>query len=551
MLLKPGMITRSNNATEQVEKTARPRRAESRGRSYSEENITPEIALTVSVVLSIISIMAQDLASIPLILYARRGRGKYRAYDNPYYRLIHDRPNPEMTSMNFRELIGGHLIGWGNFFAQQIIDSAGTVVELWPLSPAKMMVERFEGERIYKYQTSEGKPRIFLRDEIFHVPGFGFDGLIGYSRIHLARNAIGLSISAEKFDSKLFSNGLNPGLIYEHPGELSDDAYKNLKESLEEKTGVEQSHLPLILEEGMKIEKIGINPKDAQFLESRKFQMAEINRMLGPLPPHMFGDVTGSTSWGTGIDSQEQGYINHTLRPYGVRIEQNLDQQILPQAERDAGMFFEHLFDAFLRGDIATRFEAYVKGITNGFISRNEVRAKENMNPVKGGDVMLIPANMVEVTGDNAAEDATATNALEPLWRDAATRAVKRETNDLQGAMNRWLARGQKESFDEWVSKFYGQDHPAFMLKQFQPLLEAGQRLLGIDLTDQVESFIQQVLDERHQQVSFMNADEIAADVKGYQAETVEKIMTFVSALNPKSAVMEKKIYIEEEFFDE
>lgn len=540
MLLKPGMIIRSNNATEQVEKTARPRRAESKGRSYSEENITPEIALTVPVVLSIISIMAQDLASIPLILYARRGRGKYRAYDNPYYRLIHDRPNPEMTSMNFRELIGGHLIGWGNFYAQQIIDRAGTVVELWPLRPDRMTVERFQGERIYKYQNSEGKPRIFLRDEIFHVPGFGFDGLIGYSRIHLARNAIGLSISAEKFDSKLFSNGLNPGLIYEHPGELSDDAYKNLKDSLDEKTGVEQSHLPLILEEGMKIEKIGINPKDAQFLESRKFQMAEINRMLGPLPPHMFGDVTGSTSWGTGIDSQEQGYINHTLRPYGVRIEQNLDQQILPPAERDAGMFFEHLFDAFLRGDIATRFEAYVKGITNGFISRNEVRAKENMNPVKGGDVMLIPANMVEVTGDTTTEDATATNpanrrgagAFEPLWRDAATRAVKRETNDLQGAVNRWLIKGQTEAFDDWVNKFYGQDHPAFMLKLFQPLLEAGQKMLGADWTADLESFIQQLLDTRQTHVKFMNADEISRDAEPYRAQTVEEIMNFVKNLS-------------------
>lgn len=551
MLLKPSMITRSNNATEQVEKTARPRRAEAKGRSYSEETITPEIALTVPVVLAIITIMAQDLASIPLILYARRGRGKYRAYDNPYYKLIHDRPNPEMTSMNFRELISGHLIGWGNFFAQQVLDRAGTVVELWPLRPDRMTVVRFQGERIYKYQTTEGKTRIFLKEEIFHVPGFGFDGLIGYSRISLARNAIGLSISAEKFDSKLFSNGLNPGLIYEHPGELTDEAYDNLEESLEEKSGVEKSHLPIILEEGMKIEKIGINPKDAQFLESRKFQMAEINRMLGPLPPHMFGDVTGSTSWGTGIDSQEQGYINHTLRPYGVRIEQNLDQQILPQAERDAGMFFEHLFDAFLRGDIATRFEAYVKGITNGFISRNEVRAKENMNPVKGGDVMLIPANMVEVTGDNAAEDATASNTLEPLWRDAATRAVKRETNDLLGASNRWLARGQKEAFDEWMSKFYGQDHPAFMLKQFQPLLETGKRLLGIDLTAQMESFIQQTLDERHQKVCFMSIDELAKGAEAYRVEMVEKIMAFVSALNPKSAVLEKELYTEEEFFDE
>lgn len=534
MLLKPSSIKRTTTQaiTEQVDKTSRTRRETGRGKSYSDEKITPEESLTVGTVTAVITIMSQDLSSIPLILYGRRGRIKYRAFDSPYYKLMHDQPNPEQTSFNFRELCIGHLIGWGNFFAQKIWNSAGDIIELWPLRPDRMTVERILGERIYKYQNAEGKTRIFLKEEILHIPGFGFDGLVGYSRIALARHAIGLSISTEKFGSKFFANGANPGIIYKHPGELTDTAFERLEESLEEKTGVEESHKPMILEEGMSIEKIGVPPDDAQYLETRKFQISEINRLLGPVPPHLIADVSRSTSWGTGIDSQEQGYINHTLLPYGVRVEQNLAMQLLPEQERSSGYFYEHLFDAFLRGDIATRFEAYVKSINNGILTPNQALEKENMNPYKGGDVHWRPANMVQIEPTNQDNQTTA-NALTPLWRDAALRAVKRETNDLQGASNRWLMHGQKEPFDEWATKFYGQDHPAFMIKQFQPLLEAGQSLLGIDMRSQLESFITQALDDRHQLISFMSAQEITTSSESYRNEMVEKIMAFVATLIP------------------
>lgn len=539
MPLTPAMIS-----SRQMEKNARPVRVTGRSQSYSEELITPEIAITSSAVISIITIIAQDTASLPLLLYARKGRNKFRAYDNPYYRLMHDQPNPEMTSMVFRELIVSHLIAWGNFYAQMITDDAGVVTELWPLRPDRMSVERVEGVKIYRYQPIGGKPRSFFGDEIVHIPGWGFDGLVGYSKIALARNAIGLAISTEKYGSKFFSNGANFDIAITHPGQLSDQAFTHLSNSIKEKhAGIENSHKPMILEEGMSIEKIGIPPEDAQFLETRKFQLAEINRIIGPLPPHMMGDMDKSTSWGTGIDSQEQGYVNHTLRPYAVRTEQALNTQLLLPADRAQGYFFEHLFDGLLRGDIATRFESYVKAINNGIMSPNEVRAKENLNAYKDGDVFWRPLNMVS-TSDPISDPQSATNALEPLWRNAVARVMKRESNDLSGASKRYQSKGQQEAFNRWTNQFYASDHLDFIRKEFQPLIEAALNLNAVDDSERLEGFILQLLNERHEQVKTLSAQELSDGMDAYIASATNKIMDVVRdcfGVMPRTSMMENE----------
>jgi HK97 family phage portal protein len=514
--------------TQLVEKTARATRIDVRSRSYSEETITPEISLTVSAVLAAFTILSEDLSSLPLLLYERRGRNKFRAVESMYYRLMHDRPNEEHTAMIFREIMVGHLLGWGNFFAQPIFDKAGNVAELWPLRPDKMEVKRFEGERIYTYQTTDGKPRIFLSEEILHIPAFGFDGLIGYSRIALARNAIGLSISTEKFGSKFFSNGAQPGIVYKHPGELSDDAYAHLKESLDEKAGVDEAHKPIILEEGMGIEKLGIDPDDAQFLETRKFQVGEIARIFR-VPPHMIGDVDKSTSWGSGIDSQEQGYVNHTLRPWATRIEQHLNSRLLLKQDQDT-LYYEHLMDALLRGDIAVRYEAYVKAINNGFMSRNEVREKENLNSRKGLDVMLIPANLTTVDDTSGAinPDAAAA-AFEPLWKDAIARVLKREANDVLGASKRWQLKGQAGTFNAWVDQFYQVDHPAFTKKQFQPLIDAHERIFESRSHIYMDDFVADFFSARRTEVRSLSAQELSDGMSAYAAAAAEEFFTFVS----------------------
>lgn len=528
MPLTPAMYRKKQLA----EHTLRPVRVSVRERSYSEEAITPETAITSSGAVAIIIIISQDLSSLPLLLYARRGRNKYRAYDSLYYRLMHDQPNPEQTSVVFRELIVGHMIGWGNFYAQPIFDKRGDVQELWPLRPDRMTVERKNGERIYTYQTADGKPRIFFDDEILHIPAWGFDGLVGYSRIAIARNAIGLAISTEKYGSKFFSNGANFDIAVTHPATLSDTAYDHLSKSFEEKhVGVENSHKPLILEENMSIEKIGIPPDDAQFLETRKFQLAEINRILGPVPPHMLGDVERSTSWGTGIDSQEQGYINHTLRPYAVRIEQALNLRLLMRSERERGYFYEHLFDGLLRGDIQTRFEAYVKAINNGIMSPNEVRSKENLNPYNGGDRYWQPLNMVASDGGNNTDQGSTENALSPLWRDAMTRAMKREQNDVTGAWKRFDKKGDAVGFREWATNFYQADQPTFVKKQLSPVIRAHAKLYGQDLGSMLESETSSFMAKRLELVlSASQLEDIEAMMESSE-ETVRSFVDFIGKL--------------------
>jgi len=516
-----------------VEPSARGARYGGRSVSYSAETVTPEIAITSSAVISIITIMAQDTASLPLILYGRNGRNKFRAFDNPYYKLMHDQPNPETTSMVFRELIMSHILAWGNFFAQLIIDNRGTVVELWALRPDRMSVERVNGQKIYKYQSEKGQ-RVFFPDEILHIPGFGFDGLVGYSRIALARNAIGLAISTEKYGGSFFSNGANFDIIIKHPSALGEAAYKTLSESFNAKhAGGENSHRPLIIEENMSVEKIGIPPNDAQFLETRKFQLSEINRIIGPVPPHMIGDISNSTSWGSGIDSQEQGYVNHTLRPYAVRIEQALNTQLMLEADRAGGYFYEHLFDAFLRGDIATRFSAYTQAINNGIMNPNEVRAKENMNPYSGGDAYLRSTNTVSADGtasSNAAPVASA-NPLETLWRDAIARVMKREQNDVTGAARRYAKKNDAAGGAEWLNNFYGKEHPAFIAKQFSPIVEAHKRLTGADISDGVRALISKFTTERKSFVEQMTADELEAAFENYDAQAESFYEFFVGAM--------------------
>jgi HK97 family phage portal protein len=452
----------------------------------------------------------EDTASLPLITYRRLARGKERNPNSPYYVLLHDMPNPEHTSIVYREFIMGHLLGWGNHFSQKIWDNRGVLRELWPLRPDRMRVVRENGERKYIYTQANGVPRNFRQEEIWHIPAFGFDGLIGYSRISLARHAIGLSIAAEKFGSNFFKNGAVPGLAMKHPGTLSDNAYKHLMDSWNDTHGgVDNAHKPAILEEGMGIEKIGIPPDDAQFIETRRFQLGEIGRMFR-VPPHMLGDVERSTSWGSGIEQQELGYLSHTLRPWLKRIEQGAQKDLLLESERQDTVI-EHLVEDFLRTDIAGRMTAYVQAITNGIMTRNEARERENLLPYEGGDDPLVPLNMTTVndqpdpnndpnqtdlqTDPNAEGDpqpAKPKRDITPLLLDAAERILRREKNERDGAIERYLKKDKPERFSAWIEEFYKRDYPIFMQTVLNPLVQA--RFMA---NEWMKNFIQTYSDQR------------------------------------------------------
>lgn len=434
--------------------------------SYAGESVTVEGALSVAAVLAAFTILMEDTASLPLITYRRLARGKERAFDSPYYLLLHDAPNPEHTSIVYREFIMGHLLGWGNHYSQKIWDRKGVLRELWPLRPDRMRVDRKNGVRVYHYTQKDGTPRIFRQDEIWHIPAFGFDGLVGYSRITLARHAIGLSIATEKFGSKFFKNGANFDIVFKHPHTLSEPASNALTNSIREKySGVENSHKFIVLEEDMSVEKIGIPPDDAQFIETRRFQLGEIGRMFR-IPPHMLGDVERSTSWGTGIEQQELGYLSHTLRAWLKRIEQGAMKDLL-LAEEKRTLLIEHLVEDFLRTDIAARMEAYVKAVTNGFMSRNEVRERENLNPVAGLDRMLVPLNMTTV--DEEPKPKQRSFDVRPVLLDACQRMVRREAKEVLDASKRWLEKDKPEKFRTWLEQFYRSDHAEFVRRSLSP----------------------------------------------------------------------------------
>jgi HK97 family phage portal protein len=442
-------------------------------------------------VFACIRILAETLASLPLITYQRLANGgKARAVDFYLYPILHDMANPEMTAYAFRETLMGHAASWGNGYAQILFNRAGQVMEMWPLRPDRMSVKRVKGELQYIYRLAEadeqGKTeRIFPAYQIFHLPGLGFDGVTGYSPIAMARQAIGLGLAAEEFGSRFFGNDARPGVVLEHPGQLSDPAYKNLKTSFEEEHGgVSKSHKPMILEEGMKLHEIGIPPEDAQFLETRKFQIQEIARLYR-IPPHMLADMERSAY--ASIEQQSLEFVTQTIRPWLVRWEQCIFKSLLTASERKT-YFAEHLLDGLLRGDTASRYAAYHIARQDGWMNADDIRALENMNPLPDGQgqIYLIPLNMVPADqvgaqpgGQSGQSRALlrASGAFRGLFQDAIGRVFRREKNDLVAASRKWAPGRDFDGFSAWLDEFY-RDHAEFICRQLQPVAASFTELL-------------------------------------------------------------------------
>ena len=272
------------------------------GGSSSGKAVTERSAMQMTAVYSCVRILAEAVAGLPLHLYRYTGDGgKEKAIDHPLYLLLHDEPNPEMSSFVFRETLMTHLLLWGNAYAQVIRNGKGEVVALYPLMPNKMSVDRDQhGQLYYTYQrstdeapTMEGSTVVLPPADVLHIPGLGFDGLVGYSPIAMAKNAIGLAIATEEYGAKFFANGAAPSGVLEHPGTIKDPA--RVREAWQSQFGgSSNSGKVAVLEEGMKYTPISISPEQAQFLETRKFQINEIARIFR-VPPHMVGDLEKSS----------------------------------------------------------------------------------------------------------------------------------------------------------------------------------------------------------------------------------------------------------------
>jgi HK97 family phage portal protein len=353
-------------------------------------SVTPDTALTYSAVYAAVRCIAESVSSLPLNYYERLpGGGKAHAKANPLHTLLHDEPNPEMSSLQWREASMAHLLLHGNSYSEIVRDLEGNVVELWPIDPTMVTPRRTDSGELY-YELNRGKSFI-TAGNMLHIPGLSFDGISGISVIGLARQSIGLSMAIESFGAGYFGRGARPGGVLTFPGQLSPEARQNLRRSFEElHAGGANSHRVALLEAGLKWEAIGVPPDDSQFLQSREFQIIEIARWFN-LPPTKLKDLS-KTSYNS-LEQMEISFVVDTLRPWLVRWEQQLNRKIIRPQDRGS-YFFEFNADGILRGDQASRYNAYSVARNWGWLSVNEIREKENMNPIEGGDVYMQPMNM-------------------------------------------------------------------------------------------------------------------------------------------------------------
>lgn len=380
------------------------------GRTTSGRPVNERTAMQTTAVYACVRILAEAVASLPLHVYEYQDDGgKKLVHDHPLYYLLHDEPNPEMTSFVFRETLMSHLLIWGNAYAQIIRDGAGRVLGLYPLLPDKMEVQRDDkGNIYYVYSRNSDENPTFKEygniklkaEDVLHIPGLGFDGLIGYSPIAMAKNAVGMTLACEEYGASFFANGANPGGVLEHPGVLKDPS--KVRESWNSVyRGVSNAHKIAVLEEGMKYQQIGIPPEEAQFLETRKFQINEIARLYR-IPPHMVGDLDKSSF--SNIEQQSLEFVKYTLDPWVIRWEQSLQRSLLLLGEK--GKYFIKLnVDGLLRGDYQSRMNGYAVGRQNGWFSANDIREMENMNPIpdeEGGNLYLINGAMTKLADAGA-----------------------------------------------------------------------------------------------------------------------------------------------------
>ena len=380
------------------------------GSAASGKHVNERTSMQMTAVYSCVRILSEAVASLPLNVYRyTENGGKEKAIDHTLYRLLHDEPNSEMSSFIFRETLMTHLLLWGNAYAQIIRNGKGEVVALYPLMPDRMTVDRDRNGRLYyKYtKSNDDAPTmetgsVYLDpSDVLHVPGLGFDGLVGYSPIAMAKNAIGLAIAAEEYGSKFYANGAAPSGVLEHPGTLKDpERVRNSWNSTF--GGSSNSHKVAVLEEGMKYTPISISPNEAQFLETRKFQINEIARIFR-VPPHMVGDLEKSSF--SNIEQQSLEFVKYTLDPWVIRWEQALYRSLLTEEEKKE-LFFKFNVEGLLRGDYASRMNGYATARQNGWMSANDIRELEDLDRIPeelGGDLYLVNGNMLPLVSAGAA----------------------------------------------------------------------------------------------------------------------------------------------------
>ena len=380
------------------------------GQSAAGANVNERSAMQMTAVYACVRVLAESIASLPLHVFKKDSEGNQeKAEDHSLFFLLHDEPNPEMTSYIFRETLMTHLLLFGNAYAQILRNGRGDVLGLYPLMPNKMTVERDDnGSLFYRYQrhneeppTMDGNTVILTPRDVLHIPGLSYDGLVGLSPIAACRNAVGAGLSADEYSSRYYANGAAPMGVLEHPGVIKQP--EKLRDSWNEAFGgTRNAGKVAILEEGLKFTPISISPVDSQLLETRKFTVEEICRIFR-VPPHLVQDLT-KTSYNS-AEQMSQEFVYYTLLPWCVRIEQAMMRSLLnPQERRQYDIRFN--LDGLLRGSYESRMRGYQTAVNTGIFSINDCRKLENMDLLpadQGGDIHMVQGAMIPLSMVGAA----------------------------------------------------------------------------------------------------------------------------------------------------
>jgi len=532
-------------------------------RSSAGISVTPEAAMRLAVFFDCVRIIAEDTAKLPLFLYRRLSpRGKELARDHYLFDLVHRSPNSRQTSFEFRETVTAHMAGWGNGYVYKETDRLGKVLGLWPLRPDRMTAQRGirpDGDviRWYDYTLPNGLPRRLSEDQVVHLRGLSFDGELGYDLHVQARDSLGLAIGAERHAGTFFANDATPRTVLTHPKALKEDARKNVRESWEERfRGVDRHHLIAILEEGMDIKTIGIDPEKAQMLATREFSIEDICRWFR-MPPHKVAHLKRSTF--SNIEHQALEYVGDTLITWCVRWEQRLGVDLLREAEQEA-FFFEHQVAGLLRGDFQARMNGYKVGREIGLYNVNDVLELENRNPIgPEGDVRHVPANWTLLTDSPPPQPIQDVNRrtaelLEAI--DGAPRARARFAPLLQNALETLTIREirtvseaaakrlrpdagaeRAAEFRSWIAEFYGTEFPAIVADRIAPVLRAYGRTLA-ELAGAPEEDVDRYLAEA--------AERIADHYRGAGEALILYLEVLVPIADREEQVAEVRSWLEE-----
>lgn len=359
--------------------------------------VTDDTAMQEAAVHACVKVISEDVAKLPLIVYRRRkDGGKERALEHPLYDVLHVKPNRNQTSFEWRETCQGSILLRGNSVSRIVSENGRGVAELQPLFPDRLRIFKTpSGRRGYEYLTDAGKTDILLADEVLHVPGMSFDGISGMNPIRYHRETIGLNLGMKEFGARYFGSGANSSLVIYHPERLAPEALEELRTSVARKySGLENAHRPMVLQHGMKAEKISISPEDSQLLDSRKYGRSEIASIFR-VPPHKIGDLEKATF--SNIEQQSIDYVVDSLMPWLTRWEQAISTQLLSANDRRKGYFVQFLVNGLLRGDAKARSEYYASRFRLGTLSQNDIRKLEDENPIDGGEKYFVSADMVPI----------------------------------------------------------------------------------------------------------------------------------------------------------